>query len=320
MKSVRIEICVIEMLYTPNRIQPYTPKLKEEILSILDYTKKLDYDMKRKINKTENIAYYLYDYKHDDKSNFIHIDMGSGKFNRQRRVRNVYTNVDKGVQKDKPDADEEHTFSTLYFPEEDECYCAFTHNSDGIGISKFMQYINHVANIYCKNLHRKQKFYRFEYRILVDKDFLTELNKMDRISMTKILVDSDEFVDSEYRLNSADVRDDIEVVYKPVSRGLSMGRDFVKRLEKLKKKGRIKRIIADGAIGKNRIRIDTEEMKTKDEITVETNNLDEIKWTSVSEILEMKLIDYLQPDEENKNAGFEDFEDEEDEYKERVTV
>ncbi|SDI04366.1 hypothetical protein [Proteiniclasticum ruminis] len=320
MKNVKCEICVIEMHFSPSRKQPYPPTLEVELRRIFNFASKLDHNVKKTINNTEKIAYYLNKHKEVKTPSFIHVDMCSGKFNRRRVVKNMLTNENKGVLKEEPDADEEHTYASLYFPDQNTCYCAFESNYDGIGISKFINYINHISNLYVKELNGKTRFYKFEYRMLVNRDFLTELSKMKKISMAKIIVDSNELTDTEFKVNRSDVREEVELIYKPSSRGVSIGRDFVKRLEKLKKKGTVKRVIANGDIGLSKVRIDTEEMKTKEEISVDVNHLGEVKWNSIKAIFERKLLEYVTVEIDSEEyQESEDFSYEEEyEYTEKI--
>ncbi len=279
----KFEVCKIELQMHQGRKMLYETTLKKELIDVVNFIEKLSlHDRKTTIARDKQVYYMKSSIIEED---IVHLHICSGKYDKQREVFDVDTDQEKGVLKKKKDAEREHNYVALKFINDNLCYCAFENNFDGIGLSKFISYINIQSEQFVKNSAEKSKFYKWQYKILVSKEFMSELEDLNRITLASIILESEELGDSEFKSSSnRSVSDEVKLVYKPSTRGGSIGSSFVKKLKKMYDSKKVLRVIAEGENDHSRVKLDTEEMKTKIEVDVKVDILGQIRWDDMRRI------------------------------------
>jgi hypothetical protein len=137
-------------------------------------------------------------------------------------------------------------------------------------MSKIISYFNDYAEKYYSTLNDRP-FYRITHEIVPNDEFLVALEKARRITVAKFVVDKEDIGASDFKDLSGrnDINQNVELVLKPVGKGLSIMSSTIKDYYKKKNKNHIiKRIMVDGQGDLGPIKLDTDSMKTRDTVTV----------------------------------------------------
>lgn len=285
----------MELTLYKGRNIPSDYDLITELNKVLNYINKLDKN-DRKINiKSQNKIVYLETFLKNPDSKVYNLQFVSAKYNQVREVIDTETLTSRGTLKRKKDGDKEFTHVSIIFEDNDNAICAFECNYNGIGMSKIVSYLNDMANKYYEEKNQT-KFYRFDKALIPNEEFLITLSKMERISVATFVVDKEDLDASDFRdlANRKDIRDEIEIVVKPVRKGASIMKKTIEDYYNKKKRNhKIKRIFARGEGEKGKIYLDTEQMKTRYTIRVDTDIYGVVKSEDIFSKFENILLKYL---------------------------
>lgn len=268
-------------LYKGRRIPYNNILLKDELKKVLEYILTVDINLRKYNDKMGNKIYFLD--KFNENNNLFNLVFKSAKYNHVRNVIDTNTLENKGKLKEKSDGDEEKTHFSILINEDNCAICLLENNYYGISMSKIEFYINSkIAEYY--NSMKMSKFYKVETSIIPNKNFITALSEMSLISMVSLIIDKNDLDGSDFlnMSNLDDIRDEIQITAKRTkerSINIKTIKNYYNDKEKNKK---IKRILVKGKINNSPVQLDTEKMKTKNEIRVETEiDTNEVKSESI---------------------------------------
>ena len=245
--------------------------IKEELGKILKYAMSLPSKERKKDFTSDSKILFMHSYTFDEINGIYNIIMASAKYNHRRSVINTNTFENRGVLKKTEDGDIEYNYLSIKCIDENIALTAFANNYYGVALTKVLKYFDDIADKYYKESLNKSRFYSFEYDIVVEKDFLLRLTKMDRINaikvtVTKELISSSEFIEVA---NINEIKDEVEICFKPV-KGNSLGIVTAKNFfNKKLNSPNIKRLVVDGKLEGGNTSIDTERIKQKHSIEIE---------------------------------------------------
>lgn len=244
--------------------------LKDEFEKIINYISELNEIDKKVDDKSSCKIYYLESWNKDEEQ-LYNLQFASAKYNHVTEVIDTITLTSRGKLKKKNDGDKEKTHCSIQFEDNENAYCLVEDNYSGIGAARINNYFNRMAEKYYESI-KNSKFYKFDMLIVPNEEFLEELGKMKKISVARLFVDKSDINVSDFFSLSGknDVRDDVEIVVKPI-KGLSLMTTTIKDIYNNKNdKHKIKRILINGESKEGPVCLDTEKMKTKHNIAVET--------------------------------------------------
>lgn len=242
-------------------------------------------DIDKKIDvKSKHICYYL--------KNIDEVCIGGNETNKEklRKVLIEYVKYDKKLKiVDKDTLEQKFEKSKNQGDLEKQHYLLETYNDTNkalivwekvlgaITISLIekdfnSKYRNWIKDKYKDDDEQRKEFLEYNIKIyaIPSKDFIEELLGLDRISLLKVSVAKEKFSADEDILFSEEniSRDDVEIVYKPVS-GLSFSKTKVKQyVEKFKKGKKIKRIVINGTKNNSSITLNTELIKMNETLDI----------------------------------------------------
>lgn len=270
-----------------------------EFLNILDSLIKLPLDERVWDIKSDNKILYLDGYEVLENIRTINMCFISAKYNTVRKVIDTDTFENKGYLKKKADGDEEKNHISIKFYDNQNPLCIYEYNKNGIGFSRIINYINKYIKLYHKNDERKPGEkgvrYKFDYKNIVSKDFLNSLEKIKRIKAVTLTVDRKDINMSEVKELSGrgELSTDADIVLKPEGTGIfhDTVKDFFKMYNDKTKI--IKRVTVDGdSEEKHHISFNTEQMKEKDTVAVDTDFITgEVKTDSIYRIFAERMED-----------------------------
>lgn len=245
--------------------------INEELNKILTYSVSLPTIERKKDFKADNKIIYIDSFTFDESNNIYNIVMASAKYNHRRQVIDTVTLQEKGVLKEPLDGDIEYNYLSIRCLNESSALTAYANNYYGVALNKVLKYFDDMANKYYKHEINKSRFYRFEYDIVVEQDFLLKMTQMEKINAIKVTVAKELISNSEFIEVSGinEIKDEVEICFKP-ERGNSLG--FITARNFFNKKlnnPAIKRMVVDGKIEGMTTSIDTEKLKQKHIIDIE---------------------------------------------------
>lgn len=257
--------------------------INEELNKILTYSVSLPTVDRKKNFKADNKILYVYSFTFDETNNIYNIVMASAKYNHRRKVINTATLQEKGVLKEPLDGDIEYNYLAIKCLNEGIALAAYANNYYGVALNKVLKYFDDMADKYYKDEANKSRFYKFEYDIIVEQDFLLKMTQMEKINAIKVtvakeLVSSSEFIEVS---GINEIKDEVEICFKPVkgnSLGLLTAKNF---FDKKLNNPAIKRMVIDGKIEGMTTSIDTEKLKQKHIIDVEERFDGSLKLTEI---------------------------------------
>lgn len=206
----------------------------------------------------------------------------SARYNRSRNVIDTETMKQKGMLKQPKDGDEEKTHFCIRFKQGQDRFITINErNSDGITINEIMWYLNQQFEAY--HIQFNTDFsYSVSFDIVLSKDFLTELKKMNNINLLTLAVDKSDPLCSDFlRLAGRDsIKDTVNIsLGKKRGKGNNIPIDLIE--EYFNETGsykRIKKISVQGSNSEGSLKIDTDSIQLKHILEVKvigtTNEVD----------------------------------------------
>lgn len=229
--------------------------------------------IEKKNDRKQNKIFYLDGYKCEN--SILKLCFVSAKYNSVKNVIDTETLTPKGKLKSTKDGDEEKTHVFIVFGNENiDCYVEY--NYSGISKTKIQDYLNECI----KDYYKENKFYGINLELVPSDEFLEELANAKRLNLVKFVMDKEDLECSEFRDMSDrnDIREDVEIIYKPVLR-TSIDKNTIRDyLNKKESSNKIKRIIVEAEGENSKIRLDTDQMKKnyymEVESEIDTNSFD----------------------------------------------
>ena len=250
---------------------------------------------RRKDLQSDKKIIYISSYKYDNKHKILFLQFISAKYDFVRTVVDTDTLTEKkNLQKGKKDGEEEYNHMAIKFKDNNTAVCLYESNYYGIGFTKVVKYLEYFSKKYHTNKNDSIR-YNIVHKNIVSKDFLEALQRVERIKMVTLEVESEAINVSEQKkfAKRADLSQTADIVLKPSAKGSSILSDTVKDFYKMynDKNTSILSVTVDAENeNKDPIKFDTESMKQKDIVEVDTNSRGEVESTSIyrrfEEILE----------------------------------
>lgn len=262
-------------------------KVCEDIISLDKKLRKKDFEKAKKI-------VYLDFAEYDKIESILYLRFKSARYSKRREVIDTNTLESRGVLKKEKDGDEEKTHVAIKFDWiSDGGVCVFERNSDGTGISQVFEYLNDRIIKYHEKMG-DNVYYYISHANIVSREFLAELDNVKRIKGVTLTVSQEDLSVSETKAFAGrnDLSEDVDLYFRPTSRGKSITGDTVKEFYKLynAKNRKIKRITvkADDK-SESTIVFDTEKIKEKEIVEIEETLTGEAK----EESIKSKLIEVV---------------------------
>ncbi len=202
----------------------------------------------------------------------------SAKYNHVRNVIDTDSMTERGVIKTSSDGDEEKThFCIRYVEGQPRFICIHESNYYGISISKIIFYLNERLSAY-QVKHCEAVRWNLESEIMPCNDFLEELRKMKYISLLTVTVERREFKDDFMHFADRDnIKDTVDIVIRKEKRNKHIPKDLVRQYyNNLLDQNVVKRVVAEGRNEGGAFRLDTELIKMKQSIDVDTSPTNEV--------------------------------------------
>ncbi|MDK2585004.1 hypothetical protein QOZ83_03950 [Romboutsia sedimentorum] len=273
MLKMRLNLYDLEMKFLQGRRKEDGFCIEKSLIKVVEYNCNKDKQDRKIDDKKLNKIFYLDKYKHDN--NILKLCFVSAKYNSVKNVIDTETLTSKGKLKSRKDGDEEKTHVFIIFSNESiDCYVEYNYN--GISKTKIQEYLNGCI----KEYYKENKFYGINLELVPSDEFLAELASAKKLSLVKFIMDKEDLDCSEFRDMSErnDIREDVELIYKPVVRTSIDKKTIRDYLNKKEQSNKIKRIIVEAEGENSTIRLDTEKMKKnyylEVESEIETNSFD----------------------------------------------
>lgn len=196
----------------------------------------------------------------------------SARYNRSRNVINTETMEQKGMLKQPEDGDEEKTHFCIRFSAgQDRFFIINERNNDGVTINEIKWYLNQQLEAYHVESEASCS-YSVDFEIVLSKDFLTELKKMNKINFLTLTIDKSDPSCSDFlRLAGRDsIRDTVDIsLRKKRGKGNDIPFDLIE--EYFNDTGslkRIRKISVQGSNAAGSLKIDTDSIQLKHSIDV----------------------------------------------------
>lgn len=267
----------------------------EELKKVLNYIYGLDLINRKKDIPKENKIILLKELEEEDVNGFkfLKVSFISAKYNHVREVINKDTLENKGRMKERTDGDVE--LNHVCFMSDNRTVTAtFEYNSYGIvNFSKIIAYINEFIREYFESINQVQYMTGFDSDNIVSRDFLEELRTINIITSGKIILSKVDLDATGFaRFSGQDeIREEVEVCFNRDKRTSNISKEFIEELYRQVdgNNGRIKKLYVHGYEGNSKVRLNTEEMKERIELTVNVNEYDEVD----SDDIWLKMRNYL---------------------------
>lgn len=240
-----------------------------------------------------NQKIYLLEREYYEDLHTLFLKFGSAQYKKVRKVINTDTlESDPAKKKTPKDGDEEITCMIVKFSKDEKskmAKCLVQMNSNGVSLSKILEYLNGEIAKYHKTIVKDSVNYRVCHNNIVSQDFLKALENTNRIKSVKLVVDMQEIDVSEFKMFSEknDIKKEFDITLKPVKRGMSIGTDTVKDFFKeYRGAGMIRRIYVNSdSLDGNPLSFDTEKMKQKESVEVSETSTGEPDVEDIKTIL-----------------------------------
>lgn len=259
---------------------------EDDLVKVCEYTISLDKKLRKKNFEKAKKIVYLDVAEYDKEEGILYLRFKSARYSKRREVIDTTTLKSRGVLKKEKDGDEEKTHIVIKFDWlSDGGVCIFERNSDGTGVSQVFEYLNDRIIKY----HQQKGdnvYYSINHANIVSKEFLAELDNVKRIKGVTLTVNQEDLSVSETKAFAGrdDLSEDVDLYFRPTSRGKSITGNTVKEFYKLynAKNRKIKRITvkADDK-SDSAIVFDTEKIKEKEIVEIEETLTGEAKEESI---------------------------------------
>jgi hypothetical protein len=200
----------------------------------------------------------------------------SAKYEESCEVINTDTMELKGVLKEPPDGDIKKTHLCIRSLQGSERFIAILEsNFYGIGKSDIAAYLNKQFNSIHENSD-EQYSYTVSFQIMPSEEFLTELDKMTKINLLRITVDTKDLTMGDFHsiAERDELRPTVELHLRK-ERGKKFPKDLVSSVYQTHRdvnaKQHIRKIAVEGANESGSLKIDTDSIQMKHRIDVATN-------------------------------------------------
>ena len=237
----------------------------------------------------KNLVDIKYDFHRDEKIIWIDSfnDLGNGsydiifktaKYNHRRDVIDTASMTSRGVIKGLNDGDEEKTHICIrYVNGQNKFICIHENNYYGVGIGKIIQYLNTMLHAY-RDEYNKEVVWVLSSEIMPADNFLTELRRLNKISLLTLTVDKNSVGDEFVALSGRDdIRETVDISIRKIKRNINIPHNLVADYyNSMQDNSVVKRIVVDGKNESGPFRLDTELIKKKQCLNVETTALNEV--------------------------------------------
>jgi len=246
----------------------------------LEFTVGIDVNLRKRDYPSEEKVIWLSSVDDYGNGNYDLI-LSSAKYNHRRNVVNTNTMVERGLLKDRFDGDEEKTHVCIRHQNGREQFiCIHESNYFGIGLKRISNYINEMLKEYQEYIDGNY-VYSLSSQPMPCNEFLEELARMRKISILTVAIERQDLHDDFLRFaNRDDIKETVDIVIKKKSRNINIPKDLVSEYynNSTENENKIQRVIAEGTNETGYFRLDSELMKMKQSIDVEstpdTNEVD----------------------------------------------
>lgn len=209
----------------------------------------------------------------DLKNGSFNLAFKSAKYLQSRQVRNTDTMESRGVLKQPEDGDEELTHVCVRFRKDSDRFivaCEF--NYYGIGTEDIKKYLNNQFERLQESTGDPYS-YSITFDMMPSADFLTELTKMKKISVLRLIMDIDDIAQGDFQRFAGrdELRPTVEIyLRKKRGKGNNISRKMIEEVygdTGITKK--IRKISVEGANESGCLKIDSESIQMKHSIVVE---------------------------------------------------
>lgn len=250
----------------------------EHIVGLDKKNRKMDFEKNKKVVYLEKAEY-------DSPNSILYLRFVSARYAKSREVIDTFTLKSRGILKKNRDGDEEKTHVVIKFDLDNNAVCIFEKNSDGIGVGMLFEYLNGWIIQYHSS-KGDNVYYSITHANIVSTEFLKELERVKRIKGITLTVNQQDLSVSEAKAFAGgdDLSEDVDLYFKPASKGKSITSNTVKEFYKLynSKNRKVKRITvkADDKL-ESSIVFDTEKIKEKGIVEVEETVTGEVREESI---------------------------------------
>lgn len=265
-----------------------------DLAEMCNHLEKLDKKLRKKDFEKAKKIVYLDKQEYDKSKSIMYLCFKSARYAKSREVINTETLESRGVLKRAKDGDEEKTHIVIKFKMDDTAICIFEKNSDGIGVGQLFDYLNDRLIKY-HNVKGDNVYYSITHAHIVSKEFLEALDKVKRIKGVTLTIRQQDLSVSESKAFAGgdDLAEDVDLYFKPSSKGKSIRSNTVKDFYKLynTKDRKVKRITvkADDK-SDSAIVFDTEKIKEKEIVEIEETVTGEAR----EESIKRKLLEIVE--------------------------
>ena len=215
----------------------------------------------------------------------------SAKYNHVRNVIDTETMKELGPRKRKQDGDEEKTHICIRLKKgEFRFLAAHESNHYGITLSCIVDYLNTQFEKYNEESDDKYH-YKVTSEIMPDEDFLSSLKKARTMSVLELTVSKEDIKDDFMRFaNRSDIADEVKICLKRPKGAKVFPDNLIKAYyedSQNKSKAKIKKIVIKGTSESGRFEVDTELMKMRHYLSVEsskdTNEVDSYDFFKITQ-------------------------------------
>lgn len=199
----------------------------------------------------------------------------SAKYNHIRTVIDTNSMQERGTIKNRGDGDEEKTHLCIRFaPGQDHLICIHESNYYGMAIGRILLYLNDALKKYKEDTDSSITW-TMDKEIMACDNFLEELRKMKQVSVLTVTVERQAMENDFLRVAGRnDIRDTIDIGIGKTKRNKYIPKNLVQEYYgDMQNDHRIKRIIAQGSNSAGPFKLDTELIKMKQKIDVETETI-----------------------------------------------
>ena len=284
-----IEVCGIDVPTKPARIE-----FNVEFENLLNYLISLPKEeRKQELLKCEKVI-FLEEYEKKEEANDMNVyflKFVSLKYNQTREVLNKDTLESRGRLKEISDGDKECNHVVIV-EQGRKIKAAFEYNYYGLQrLETIISYLNDMCVSYFNSIGI-DKYYYLEAHNEVSRNFINELNRMTKINVATIVIESNRLGNTDFGnlAGREEVNSEIEITLRKARRNNNIPKDIIRQYYDNKNENGIKRIYVSGRNSTNKVKLDTEEMKQKEKITIIANAFGEVDSNEMFESVKEYLM------------------------------
>lgn len=232
-------------------------------------------DKKYEYNNRNTVSWIdYYDKINNDSEVNLNIIIKSAKYNHVRNVINTTTmEENSSAKKGKRDGDEEKTHICIRDNSSQDSYlCIIESNFYGLRDSKLKIYLNWMLSRYAE-ISKSDYEFEIDLEYVPCDDFIDEIEKMDKVTLLRMIVDKKSIGDDfQILADLQESKQTVDLIYKRKNRKVSLPKEPIKSYYSSMNKNNtyIYRIIAEGLGQNGNVKLDTDLIKLKHELNVDT--------------------------------------------------